>query len=221
MYYWIVIGVSVLVSLVNIVFMQLRDEDKEKSVASKITSFNVKSIILSVVMIAVMVLASWYLTYVNYERGIAFILKRVAWLSILWPCAVIDFKKHIIPNSILVITVLYRAIIAVLEAIMYREAFVANIVSEIVIALIMLVLCMLCRLIIKNSIGYGDVKLIICMGLLLGINSLVNALFASLLVSFFVAIYMLMAKKKTKKDNIAFAPCVLVGTIISYILVGA
>jgi len=58
------------------------------------------------------------------------------------------------------------------------------------------------------------------MGLFQGIVGVISSLFLSLLVSFFVAIALLITRKKTRKEAIAFAPSVLIGTAVSMFLTG-
>ncbi len=73
-------------------------------------------------------------------------------------------------------------------------------------------------LIFKNSIGMGDIKLFCLMGLYLGLSGLLNAVFFSLLVSFFVSIAVLITKKKARNDTLAFGPMIFLGTLVSIIM---
>ena len=57
-------------------------------------------------------------------------------------------------------------------------------------------------------------------GLYQGIWGATNAVFFSLLVSFFLSVVLLILKRVTKKDVISFAPSILLGTVISILLSG-
>jgi leader peptidase (prepilin peptidase)/N-methyltransferase len=55
---------------------------------------------------------------------------------------------------------------------------------------------------------------------LLGLDGIIGAMLNSLLITFIVAVYLMISKKKTKKDVIPFAPFLAIGTCISIILTG-
>ena len=63
-------------------------------------------------------------------------------------------------------------------------------------------------------------KLFIVMGLLLGVRGIWGAMFLSLIVSFFAAIFFLITKKKSKKDEMAFGPALAIGTFLAIFLTG-
>ena len=92
--------------------------------------------------------------------------------------------------------------------------------SEIIAAAALFIAAVLCTLCIKNSIGYGDIKLFIVMGLLLGLTGIWSAIFLSLIVSFVVSVYFLITKKKGRKDLIPFGPALVIGTYLSVCLSG-
>lgn len=93
--------------------------------------------------------------------------------------------------------------------------------SSLIAAVGVLILLCVMRLIVKNGIGFGDVKLFAVLGLFLGLKGIVSTMFLSFVVSFFVSIFLLVSKRKNKKDQIAFAPSILVGTLLSVIFLGA
>ena len=70
-------------------------------------------------------------------------------------------------------------------------------------------------IIVKNGLGMGDVKLLILIGLLEGMDGAISSLFISMLIIFTVSIVLIIAKKKSKTDMLPFAPYILIGTIIS------
>ena len=73
---------------------------------------------------------------------------------------------------------------------------------------------------IKNGIGFGDMKLFIVMGLMLGLDGIWGAVFLALIVSFLIAAFALITKKKTRKDAIPFGPALVIGTYLSICLSG-
>lgn len=64
-------------------------------------------------------------------------------------------------------------------------------------------------------VGSGDVLLGILMGMILGWKLLIVALFLSYIIGTFVSIWLLAAKKATRKTKIPFAPFLVTGTILA------
>ena len=50
---------------------------------------------------------------------------------------------------------------------------------------------------------------------MLGVRGIWGAMFLSLIVSFFAAIFFLITKKKSKKDEMAFGPALAIGTFLA------
>ena len=72
----------------------------------------------------------------------------------------------------------------------------------------------------KNSVGMGDVKLFAVIGLYQGLWGAVNSVFFSFIVSFINAVVLLITRKKKKSDVIAFAPCIMIGTVMAISFAG-
>ena len=132
----------------------------------------------------------------------------------------IDWKPYRIPNRFVLTGLAFRVALVVAELFLDKEYLVGNLVSEVVAALALAVASFLCCICVKNSIGYGDIKLFLIMGLLLGLNGIWSAILMSLVVAFFAAIFLLLTKKKNKKDAVPFAPAIAIGTYLSVILTG-
>ena len=111
-------------------------------------------------------------------------------------------------------------ILIVPELIFENTYVLGNLITEVIAAVAISLAAFLCFICMKNSIGYGDIKLFIIMGLFLGMNGIWTAVFMSLIVAFFVAIFLLATRKKGKKDVVPFAPSIMIGTYISVILTG-
>lgn len=147
-------------------------------------------------------------------------VKLVVLILFLFPTALVDYKVKLIPNIFILCVLLIRCVIYIPEFLVSPvEAWVTvkdNLVAAVMIAGFFLIIL----LIFKNSIGMGDVKLFAIMGLYQGIWGALNAVFYSLIVSFFLSIILLVSKRVTRKDSISFAPSILLGTIISIIFTG-
>lgn len=205
---WILMGLALLLCGVSFYLFQ-RD-------SKKVTKY---MIVYSIIAILVVVGITITLIMLYEDNSFIFNLKRVSLLAILWPIAYIDFKEYRIPNAFILMGIVTRVLLLFLEFFM-DEPIIVNLLSEIIAMVILVFGTVLCRLMIKNAIGAGDIKLFIVMGLLLGLDGTWGAVFISLIVSFFVAIFLLLFKKKNRNDNIPFGPAIALGTYISIFITG-
>lgn len=142
-------------------------------------------------------------------------LKALCVTTLLWPCAWTDLRTMRIPNKILLIGVGYRAILLIAELFTAQPGLQGVLVSELIAAVALFVAAFLCRIMVHNSVGGGDIKMMAVMGLFLGLNGIWNALMLSFIIMFVVALSLLLLKKKKKNDALPFAPAVLAGTVIT------
>lgn len=173
----------------------------------------------SIFLVINIVIAVFFM--IMYEsNSLLFSLKRLCLLALLWPIGLIDFKTYRIPNVYIIFGLLFRVLLIIPELLFERNYIVGNLIGEIIAAAVISLAAFMCSVFIKNSIGYGDIKLFIVMGLFLGIDGIWSAVFLSLLVAFFSAIFLLVTKKKGRKDIVPFAPSIMLGTYLSVILTG-
>ena len=140
--------------------------------------------------------------------------------GLLCPIAFVDYYDKIIPNKLLLASAVIWLITVGLQlgadsAVVYKE-FSSSLIAMAAI----FVIGILCKLIVKNSVGMGDIKLFMIMGLFQGTTGMATAIFMSLIVAFFGACGMLLTKRKSRKDTISFGPFILIGTTISMFLTG-
>lgn len=147
-------------------------------------------------------------------------IKRLALLCMLWPIAYIDYKTYRIPNAFIIFGAACRVVILAFELFVESDEVWATVLSELVASGALFLAAVLCALCIKNSIGFGDMKLFIIMGFMLGMDGIWGAMFLSLVVSFVISVYLLLTKKKTRKDSIPFGPAIVIGTYLSVCLSG-
>jgi len=205
---WILLVLALLMSGVSF-YLLVRDQKKMSK----------PMVLYSVAAIFVVIGITWMLTHIYQENTFAFNLKRIALMCVLWPIAYTDFKDYRIPNLFVILGLIYRGLIIPVELLM-SEPFLASVISEVVATAILLGATVICKVMIKNAIGAGDMKLFIVMGLLLGLEGIWGAMFSSLVISFFVAVYLLIRKKKSRNDNIPFGPAIALGTFLSIWLTG-
>jgi len=205
---WILVGLAFLLCCVSS-YLLMRDQNE------KTKHMIVYSVISTIVTIGVTIA----LIFIYEDNTFVFDLKRVCLMSFLWAVAYTDFKEYRIPNTFIILGFLYRGLL-VLPELLFDELLVVNLISEFIAMIALLLATGLCRLMIKNAIGAGDMKLFMVMGLLLGLDGIWGAVFMSLIVSFFIAVFLLVTKKKSRNDNIPFGPAIAIGTYISIFLSG-
>lgn len=154
------------------------------------------------------------------DRGLWELIKRIALTGLLWPVAYIDFRTMRIPNEYILAGLGIRAILLLVEICTGSSSLRAFLVNEVAAAGLLFVCALLCSLIMKNAIGIGDMKLFVVMGLFQGLSGAWSSILVALMISFVVSLYLLLSKKKSKKDVIPFGPALTAGVYASVILTG-
>ena len=212
-------GVLINGAAAGLFYYELRAR-KEKYPAGREGKPPKSAVIYSAVMFLTAVGLSVFVTWFYRDNTFLFTLKRAVMLALLWPVAYTDFTAYRIPNLFIAAGLGARAILLAAEFIWERETLLACLLTEAVAAAVLFLVAFLCTVIVKNSIGGGDMKLFVVMGLLLGLQGTWGAIFLSLIVSFVIAAALLITRKKTRKDAIAFGPALAVGTYLSIFLTG-
>lgn len=170
-----------------------------------------------------MVLSLFVLIVLNlmFHESLSNYFKIQSLLSILIPIAVIDWHKHIIPNKLLIVLLVERVVCVALDFMMGLQDAGWYALGCLITAAIIYVLFLAMQLITKNGIGGGDVKIFAIVGLYLNAYGGIQCLLYSFIVSFFVSVFLLLTKKKNRKDELAFGPILLIGLLIKIVLMGA
>lgn len=154
------------------------------------------------------------------DNSVLFIFSRLTVLLIMQVAAYFDLKSYIIPNQIIVFGLAARAVLLFFELIYANEGLLQSVIEQLISAVALTIGGVICSFIMKNGFGMGDVKLFALVGLFFGATGSFTIIFMSLLVSFFFSVFMLVTKRKEKKDVIPFAPCVLLGSWVAIIFFG-
>ena len=147
-------------------------------------------------------------------------LKLLVLIDSILPMAAVDYKKHKIPNPFLIVSLVLCMVLYIAELVFSPSTVLDSLKDGVIGAAVIGLFFLLISLIFKNSMGMGDIKLFALMGLYQGLWGAFNSVFFSLLVSFFLALGLLISKKKKRKDSISFGPSILLGTIIAIGLSG-
>lgn len=212
----IIIGTAIVLCGISFVLL-VRDCRKN------IEDFEIKNkgfLIYSVIMCAATVGISVVFATIYTDNELLFSLKRIALLSIMWPVAYTDKMSYRIPNAFIIFGLVCRGLILVAELVVYGWNIWPTLLMEVIAAVALVVAALLCSLVIKNSIGFGDIKLFFVMGLMQGLDGVWSSIFLSLIFSFIISVVLLAKKKKTRKDVIPFGPAIVAGTFLSICLTG-
>lgn len=176
--------------------------------------------ILCFIVIPISLIAIVIMMISFYKMNILYTAKRVCIIAILWPIAVCDYQEMRIPNKLILYGLLLRLLLLGSEMIFAYETVLPIIINEGIAILGAVIVCMICMLLSRGSLGMGDLKLMCLMAAFLGIEGICYSMFVSIFFSFIVAVGLLITQKKSKKDAIPFAPFILAGTFVSLIISG-
>lgn len=159
-----------------------------------------------------------HIQYSNYQY--IHILKMVCLVSFIVPLAWKDYNERIIPNKIILVMLIFRMIYLIPEFYVYQNKFF-DILKDNVLAFIFIgAFLILVQLLFKNSIGMGDIKLMIIMAFYQGFSGVFSSIFFSMIMICIFGIILLILKKKTRKDTLPFAPAILIGSYVSILMTG-
>lgn len=174
---------------------------------------------LSAAILSCVLIAALLMRY--YGLSLLARLKLLGLVLVLFPCAAVDYRRQTIPNRFLAAGLAVRCALFTGEFLTERRgAVLFTLKSDLLAAGVMGAFFLLMLLIFKNSVGMGDIKLLMLMGLYQGLQGVLSSVFLSLLVLFAISVFLLLTKRKNRKDSIPFCPSVLVGTCISIALTG-
>lgn len=145
-------------------------------------------------------------------------LKYLAMLLVLAAVAWIDWKVRKIPNMLVFVLICIRFLFFVYESIKEPDYISFNIIQMLFGAVLCLVILLICRILVRNSIGMGDIKLFAVLGFYFGYD-VIYVMFFSFLCTAVFSIYLLTVKKMKKKDSVPIGPFIFIGTILSIIFI--
>jgi prepilin signal peptidase PulO-like enzyme (type II secretory pathway) len=188
---------------------------------SEIEVFQRKPIfIYSCVMILINVSIMIFVSLFYKDNSLLQNVRMLSFMSLLWPIAFIDYKTNRIPNILIIFGLVYRVIILGFELLTVEDGVWWGLATDAIAAVAIGGVMLLASLIARNGIGFGDIKLMVVMCLLLGMSGVWAAIFFSLIIAFITAVALLITKRKKKQDLMPFAPAIMLGTYLAIILTG-
>lgn len=136
-------------------------------------------------------------------------------ISILISAFCIDYKKQIIPHRLSLTLLEVGLVFTFIEGISNLNIVIDKILGLVCGAVIFLCITYIGRWVSgKDSIGFGDVKLICSIGLFLGLRNVIAVSIVSFVIAGIVSIILLLTKKKNVNEYIAFGPFIVIASII-------
>lgn len=152
-----------------------------------------------------------------YKYGLTDIrtYEYMIFIPILISAFCIDFKKQIIPNRLTLTLLEAGLIFSFIEGISDLNIVIDKILGLVCGAIIFLFITYIGKWISgKDSIGFGDVKLVCSIGLFLGLRNTISVSIISFVIAGFISIILLLIKKKKANEYIAFGPFIVIASII-------
>lgn len=122
--------------------------------------------------------------------------------------SVTDLRSRLIPDRT---TILFAIIFLLFQLSLWDWTVLFNSLLGIVAGAL---LPCIVYLINKNSIGFGDVKMIACIGMMAGFPSIFHIMVRAMIVCFVYAIVLLIIRRASLKSELPFAPFMLVGALL-------
>ncbi len=121
-----------------------------------------------------------------------------------------DFRHYLIPDAVL--------LPAIFIAVVYRLFPLASMLNYALAAAIAGGFFLIIFLVSRGAwMGFGDVKLVLLLGLLLGFPAIVTGLFLAFLFGAIIGVGSLLAGQKGMKSQMPFAPFLIVGTFVALV----
>ena len=174
------------------------------------------------VLLAVCLASSGGLAWIfgQYGYGPLKIVRYLILLAVLYPIARRDAREKIIPNRWLFYILLSRVVLFLAEVFLFPALILENVKFILFGAGVSGSVFFLAYVLSRHAVGMGDVKLVSMIGMCLGFGSTYLVMLLSLILSAVYGGILVLQKKKSMKDEIAFGPFLAFGTLI-VLLIGA
>ena len=150
------------------------------------------------------------IVYLKFGISLEF-FKFITFTAILLVIGIIDYKTQYIYFEVILTGLIFGILFLIMSFLLEGNIELKDIILSAVIPSLFLALIVL----ITNGMGWGDVELVFIIGIFLEFKLNLLALFISIILAGLYAIYLLLFKKKDKKQPMAFAPYIAVSTFIT------
>lgn len=154
-------------------------------------------------------------------------IRYAAVLCALTLSSITDLRLKLIPNIFSLSLIIFWVIETAAEVLFFNADIVAAVVSSLIGGLFGGGLLLIGRLISRNGMGMGDVKIMFAAGLLLRFDRAFGLIFWALLFALIFGVMLMIIKKVKSSTTLCMAPFFLAGAVagnivefISYIIYG-
>jgi len=134
--------------------------------------------------------------------------------------AIIDLRKRLVPNKLVLFLLIARAVIMLIEYVQYRDLWRIVVYPPLIGLLIGGGVILVAMVVSRSGIGEGDVKLYAAIGFFVGSSEILGVFFYSFLFSAIGGIGLLALRKAKLKDSIPMAPFAFLGVVVALTLHG-
>lgn len=132
--------------------------------------------------------------------------------------SVTDYKKNVIPNIVITVSIAAWVLVCGLSIIFEMEEGMKLTGSSLAGGLLAGISFLLCYFLSKRKLGGGDVKMAIVVGLFLGGDYIVFALFVGIALCAVCSLILMLLKKMTVKDTVPLAPFMFLGVAVTLLI---
>lgn len=135
------------------------------------------------------------------------LLKAIILNCILIIVSFVDLKHNIIPNYIVIITLIAGILFIFIGDISLISALLGMLSGGGLLFLLAM---------IPNALGGGDIKLMFALGAFLGVGNTIRAIFLAFILAAIISMFLILFKIKGRKDYIPFGPFLALGSFIAF-----
>lgn len=161
------------------------------------------------ILIMVFSVLLFLISFFRFGFNMVFV-KSVVLGSILIIISFIDLKHEVIPNFMVIITLVMGIIFLVARDISLVSALLGMLVGGGGLFLLAL---------IPGAMGGGDIKFMFAIGAFLGLNKTLWALFIAFIIAAIISGFLLLFRLKGRRDVIPFGPFLALGSLISFLVI--
>tara|TARA_Y100000590_G_scaffold55347_2_gene57927 strand:+ start:11014 stop:11685 length:672 start_codon:yes stop_codon:yes gene_type:complete len=172
---------------------------------------------LIIIFISTLILLS-FLAYFSKEVNLKYFIINTIYIALLILISNIDYNSKIIPNKIIIIGTLLSIILFTLNSDSIQLNGKSLILESFLGSFLGFSIMMFFYLLPFTRIGAGDVKLSALIGAISGFQKIIFALSSGIIFAGIISIILILSKKKSINDDIAFGPYICSGTIFIILL---
>ena len=215
----IVILIAMILGIPLLYFLILQwykeDFDQEKNKTRKLLRSWQEIVVM---LLAEGALVKTWFDYIHGKESTLMFALLYTVLVVMTILCMADYWERIVPNKILLLLILVGLIEFAVQGIRNLQGLFSIIPAVILGFLFCAITFGIAYIVSKGSLGAGDVKLAILLGIFLTGEYVVGTVFYGSLLSAGFSIVQMLRKKLNRKDEIPFVPFLYMGLIIIYLV---